>query len=374
MRLLDRYLLRELLVPLGYCLGGFLVFWIAFDLFSEMGAFQQDKLKPLEIAEYYVILTPKLLQEIVMPAALLLALLYALTSHARHHELTAMRAAGVSLWRLCVPYLAVGISFSAFLFLLNEQWMPDSAERADRIRKRHTAAPTGSLDRQWQPDLKFRNDGDDRFWRIRAYNIGTGEMIEPYVEWRLPDGSRRQMLAERGIRSNGVWTFFNVRESVPDPSPDSPKVWEQTNVLAVAEFSETPEQIKSEIKISQLSSIKASKKPQLSIAEILDYKRLHPRLRPRDRALLDTQLHARLAAPWTCLIVVLIAIPFGAPSGRRNVFAGVAASIFICFTYFILQRFSLALGTGGKLPAEIAAWLPNALFGGAGIWLTTRVR
>jgi lipopolysaccharide export system permease protein len=373
MRLLDRYLLRELLIPLSYCLGGFLVFWIAFDLFSEMGAFQQDKLKPLEIAEYYIILTPKLLQEIVMPAALLLALLYALTNHARHQELTAMRAAGVSLWRLCVPYLAVGISCSAFLFLLNEEWLPDSAERAERIRKQHTAAPTGSRDRQWQLDLNFRNDGDDRFWRIRAYNIGTGEMIEPHVEWRLPDGSHRQMLAERGIRSNGVWTFFNVHESVPDPSPDSSKVWEQTNVLAMAEFSETPEQIKSEIKISQLSSIKAAKRPQLSIAEIFDYKRLHPRLRPADRALLDTQLHARLAAPWTCLVVVLIAIPFGAPSGRRNVFAGVAASIFICFTYFILQRFSLALGTGGKLPAEIAAWLPNALFGGAGIWLTARV-
>ena len=374
MRLLDRYLLRELLIPLGYCLGGFLVFWIAFDLFSELGAFQQDKLKPLEIAEYYIIITPRLLQEIVMPAALLLALLYALTNHARHHELTAMRAAGVGLWRLCVPYLAVGISCSAFLFLLNEEWLPDSAERADRIRKQHTPAPAGSRDRQWQPDLKFRNDGDDRSWRIRAYNITTGEMIEPFVEWRLPDGSRRQMFAERGVRSNDVWTFFNVHESVPDPSPDSSKIWEQTNVLVVAEFSETPEQIKSEIKISQLSSIKAAKRPQLSIGEILDYKRLHPRLRPADRALLDTQLHARLAAPWTCLIVVLIAIPFGAPSGRRNVFAGVAASIFICFTYFILQRFSLALGTGGKLPAEIAAWLPNGLFAGVGIWLTARVR
>ena len=52
MRLLDRYLLRELLIPLGYCLGGFLVFWIAFDLFSDLGAFQQEKLKPLEIGEY----------------------------------------------------------------------------------------------------------------------------------------------------------------------------------------------------------------------------------------------------------------------------------------------------------------------------------
>ena len=374
MRLLDRYLLRELLIPLGYCLGGFLIFWIAFDLFSELAAFQQEKLKPPEIALYYLVVTPKLLQEIILPAALLLALLYALTNHARYHELTAMRAAGLSLWRLCVPYLAVGVFFSVLLFLLNEQWMPNNSELAEQIRQRHSAAQSSAADRPWRQDLKFRNDGDDRFWRIRAYNIETGEMIEPHVEWRSPDGSRRQLFAQRGVRSNGVWTFFSVRESVPDPSPDSAQVWEQTNVLAKAEFSETPEQIKSEIKISQLSSVKAAKKVQLSIAEILDYHRLHPRLRQSTRAMLDTQLYAHLAGPWTCLVVVLIAIPFGAPSGRRNVFVGVAASIFICFAYFVLQRFGMALGTGGYLPPLVATWLPNAIFGGAAIWLTTQVR
>jgi len=197
MRLLDRYLLRELLIPLGYCLGGFLVFWIAFDLFSDLGAFQQQKLKPLEIGEYYLALLPKLLQDIVAPAALLLALLYALTNHARHQELTAMRAAGVSLWRLCLPYLAVGLLFSVFLLLLNERWVPNSLEMADQIRQRHVES--NAADRHWQPDLKFHNDRDDRFWHIRSYNLQTGEMLYPYVEWRLPDGSRRQLLAERGI-------------------------------------------------------------------------------------------------------------------------------------------------------------------------------
>jgi lipopolysaccharide export LptBFGC system permease protein LptF len=285
-----------------------------------------------------------------------------------------MRAAGVSLWRLCVPYLAVGVFFSVFLFLLNEQWLPNSPELAEQIRKRHAPASTGVAAPPWQQDLKFRNDGDDRFWLIRAYNVDTGEMIGPYVEWRLADGSRRQLAAERAIRTNGVWTFFNVRESVPDPSPDSPRVWEQTNVLAVAEFSETPEQIKSEIKITQLNSFRAAKKAQLSLAEILLYKRLHPRLRPGTLALLDTQFYAHIAGPWTCLVVVLIAIPFGAPSGRRNVFVGVATSIFICFAFFVLQKIGMALGSGGYLPALAAAWLPNALFGGAGIWLTARVR
>jgi lipopolysaccharide export LptBFGC system permease protein LptF len=87
-----------------------------------------------------------------------------------------------------------------------------------------------------------------------------------------------------------------------------------------------------------------------------------------------TQLQGRIAAPFTCLAVVLIALPFGARSGRHNVFVGVAGSIFICFAYFILQRVSVGLGVAAYLPPVVAAWLPNLLFGGAGIALLSRVR
>jgi len=373
MRLLDRYLLCELLIPLGYCVGGFLIFWISFDLFKELEAFQQEKLAVGEIVKYYFVKTPELLVT-VTPVALLLSLLYALTNHARHHELTAMRAAGVSLWRLCAPYFGVAVFLSVLLQAMNEQWVPDSAELAEQIRKRTKAEQPSAEERQWQDDLTFHNDRENRFWRIRAYHVETGEMRHPYVEWTPADRLLRALAAERGVWTNGAWTFFNVRHLVPGAAPDSPKMWEQTNVLRVVEFSETPEQIKSEIKVSQLSSARAARRVHLTISEILNYKRLHPHLRARDRALLDTQLHARLAAPWTCLIVVLIAIPFGAPSGRRNVFVGVAASIFIGFAYFVLQRIGMALGTGGWVPPLLAAWLPNLLFGGAGVWLTLRVR
>ncbi len=119
MRLLDRYLLRELLIPLGYCLAGFLVFWIAFDLFSELREFQERKLHAGDIAELYLVRAPELLV-VVLPMGLLLALLYTLTDHARHHEITAIRAAGVSMWRLCLPYLGVGLAATFGLFVLNE--------------------------------------------------------------------------------------------------------------------------------------------------------------------------------------------------------------------------------------------------------------
>ena len=99
MRLLDRYLLREFLVPLGFCLGGFLILWIAFDLFGQLHWLQEQGLSVLEIGEYYCFKSPEFLI-LVLPVALLLAMLYTLTNHARHNEITAIRAAGVSLVRL----------------------------------------------------------------------------------------------------------------------------------------------------------------------------------------------------------------------------------------------------------------------------------
>ncbi|MFZ4820074.1 MAG: LptF/LptG family permease, partial [Limisphaerales bacterium] len=104
MRLLDRYLLRELLLPLGVCLSGFTLFWIAFDLLGDMTRFQKAELGLLGVMEFYLWGLPELLNT-TLPIALLLSLLYTLTNHARHHELTAIRAAGISLWRTIVPYL-----------------------------------------------------------------------------------------------------------------------------------------------------------------------------------------------------------------------------------------------------------------------------
>ena len=374
MRLLDRYLLRELLIPLGYCLCGFLIFLVFSDLFTDLADFQKKKLLAWDIAEYYLVKTPERLV-VVVPIALLLALLYALTNHARHHEITAIRAAGVSLWRLCLPYLAVGFLASLGLFALNELWVPESTATAEQILIRRVPLPPGALGRNQIRNLGFTNARDGRKWQIGLYDSETGQMTNPLVILTLRDGSIRWLSAERALRVNGVWTFYNVREYNEAPRSDSlPVPALVTNLLAFPEFSETPEQIKSEIKLANSMALPGTKKADLSLAEIFNYLRLHPRLSRFDHDWLYTKLHGRMAAPWTCLVVVLIAIPFGAASGRRNVFVGVASSILICFIYFVLQQISLALGTSGKLPPWLAGWCPNLAFAITGVCMTARVR
>ncbi|MEO7298819.1 MAG: LptF/LptG family permease [Verrucomicrobiota bacterium] len=373
MRLLDRYLLRELLLPLGYCLGGFLIFWISFDLINQVSQFQKSGLSVKEVAEFYFITSPELLL-VVMPVALLLALLYALTTHARYNEFTAMRAAGVSLWRLSAPYFGVGMIFCVAYLALNELAVPTSVEKSEEILHRHDSGRAPGNDLNWRRDLKFRNARDNRDWWIKSYNLKSSEMQNVVIDWHFSDGTRTVFFAQKGFFFEGIWRFQNVKQLKYSSRDDITSTAIATNELEFSGWAETPALIKSEIKISSLNSRQAVKRPQLSIADILNYMHLHPRLDRTTASLVNTQLHGRIAAPVTCLVVVLIALPFGATSGRRNVFVGVASSIFICFSYFILLRLGLALGTGGWLPGWLAAWLPNILFGGVAIWMTMRVQ
>jgi lipopolysaccharide export system permease protein len=374
MRLLDRYLLRELLVPLGFCLCGFLMLFIFFDLFASLNEFQGKKMVWTDIVEYYVVMTPQMLV-IVLPVALLLALLYTTTSLARYNEITAIRAAGVSLWRLCVPYLGVGIVSSLVLFAMNELWVPDSAAAADEIKQSHTPRPPGSPGRNVYQDTGFVNHHEGRMWQFHLYNTQNGEMTKAItVIWKQPDGSQRWLKAERAVPVPGGWKFEEVREYADNPDAGSqlaPLL--QTNRITFP-FSETLEQVNTTLKLTAGASFLAARKADLSIREIRDYFRLNPDPVASERDNLNTKLQARLATPWTCLVVVLIAIPFGVASGRRNVYVGVASSVLICFIYFILQQFGLIYGMNGRLPAWLAAWLPNLAFSLVALGLAARVR
>lgn len=490
MRLLDRYLLRELLLPLGACLAGFTIFWVAFDLLGELDRFQKAGIGPAGIARYYAIGLPELLNT-TLPVALLLALLYAVTGHARHHELTAIRAAGIGIWRIILPYLAVGLCASGLLYWLNEHVAPDARERQERMLEGKGSA--GIDNTAWRGPVNFENQSASRSWSIASFHppsgelrsvrlllpVGTGARREvgiasarwtngswrlagvterlwrreddpspavretlftpvphiPFtnvvgtwpggafavtntfsnavfvtniitfirtnisfadtsnrIEWSaasydpriaelrgimvrepLRQGAQRQFLADGASWTGSRWAFTNGNEYIFRNNRDREPMW-LPDVERLEELDETPDIIRSELHIAGFNRAKALKRPQLSVREVLDYRRLHPVLKPDVRAWLETQMHARIAAPWTCLVVVIIAVPFSAPSGRRNIFFGVAGSIGLAFMFFVLQRIGFALGQNGAVPPWLGAWLPNIIFSFVGLILTARVR
>jgi lipopolysaccharide export system permease protein len=373
MRLHDRYLFRELLTPLAYCLGGFLIFWIAYFFFTELERIQEYRLGLLDAAEYALAMTPGFFV-MVLPIALLLALLYALTHHARYHELTALRAAGVSLWRLCAPYFVVGILCGGFYFAMNEIAVPACAHWTDEILTRHVPAKANPKVKTHFTNVNFRTAHANRIWYIGEYDYGSQMLVNPNVTWTLPDGSWRVLQASQGEYENGNWIFTNARLFAQTGTGGGLVPLLTTNRLVVTDFAESPREILSNIKMSDVQTLRGSRNADIPLRDLKDYLLLNHDLPANDLNALLTKYYGRFAAPWTCLVVVLIAIPFGAQSGRRNLFFGVAGSIAICFTYFILQQVGMTLGMANHLPPWIGAWLPNLVFAALGTGLILRTR
>ncbi len=373
MRLLARYLLRECLVALAFCFCAFLILLVAGDLVSQLNSLQEKRLKGLEVAQFYLYRLPEFMT-IVLPVSLLLALLYALTNHARHNEITAMRAAGISLWRIGMPYFAIATLCAGTLFFINEWIAPDAAEIAVAIKNQHAKEETGK-NRQIRKNFVFSNAREGRTWHIGWYHRPTGTMRGVALEWRLSDGTTRSIFADRGRFTNGVWQLENVTEMRRAVGPDAVSVKSLTNQLTLPVISETPEVIRSEISVSEkLGDKLGARQADIPLQAIRDYLRLHPNPEPAIQAWLHTKLHGRIAAPVTCFVIVLLALPFAAASGRRNVFVGVASSIVIFFAYYISQQIGFAVAETGRIPAWLGAWLPNLLAAATGIWLLARTR
>ena len=388
MRLLDRYFLRELLIPFVYCLCGLFVFWLTFNLLDDLEDFQKANLAAADVGVYYLHKMPELLA-VVVPVALLLAMMHSLTSHSRHNEFIAARAAGVGVWRFSAVYCVVGLICSALLFWINESWGARDDLSIEALQAQRHAEPGAKHEALWSRKWFFKNHAAGREWMVERYNRHTTEMIGAHVNWRLGKGASGQwngwplsegviidLKAESGRFIEGVWTFKNVWLQRRNPGQTESQSYWETNysLLKAPQFTETPRQLRSQIRISQLKNIQLAKEASVSLREIADYLALHPELSPEERARLDTQYHGRLAQPLRCLVVAFIAIPFGAAAGRRNAFAGVAGSVFLCFVYFVLMRFGLTLGTGGSVPPWLGAWLPNILFSSAAGLMIAKMR
>ena len=108
MRILDRYVLQKFLLPFAYCFAGFIAIWFIFDLSDNLPDFLQGKVGFDVLLEYYQSQIPQIVV-ISLPIGALLALLYSLTAMSRSNEIISMLGAGVSVTRVLVPLIFVGL-------------------------------------------------------------------------------------------------------------------------------------------------------------------------------------------------------------------------------------------------------------------------
>ncbi len=365
MRLLDRYLLREFLLTLVCCLTGFCLLQIVYELFYNFSELLDARPSAALVLRYYAgSLAPNL--DFTLPASLLLATLYTLWQLSRHGELTAMLAGGISLLRIMLPFLAVGLACSAGTIALKETLVPDAALWSENLR----ANGFRPLEREPAENLAYFNARQRRLWIIESIDLLHPQTLHgvKVTEERLDGTLLAEWRARRAEWLDGEWWFFDVTtqrfNTDGNPIGSLQPVPASERGLAMPFGADTPRDMVNEVRPSDY----------LTVRELRKHLRTHPDMSRLARAQKRVDLHLRLAMPWACLIVTFFGIPAGIRSARESVTAGVLLTIGFFFGFYGLTQVGAFLGKRLFLAPWLAAWLSNLVFFAAGIRFLLRVR
>jgi len=163
MRLLDRYVIRNFLQVYFYCIAGFISIWLIFDISDNISTFIDEHVGLLLVFRYYATQVPQVFI-ILLPVSLLLALLFTLGRMSRANEVVSMLTAGVSLPRVLLPLIGMGLLTVAASMALNYSLAP----HAEMARKTFLSETRVHPERYIQGQI-FRNRTDLRTWFIQNF-------------------------------------------------------------------------------------------------------------------------------------------------------------------------------------------------------------
>ncbi len=358
MRLLDRYILRESVKILGLCLIMFIGIYVIVDLFDRLNRYLEARASLETIAQLYLLRMPRIIIE-VLPVAVLLACLLALGAMARNNEVLAMKMGQVGTLRIAMPCLALGLLASLAAWGINEYIAPRASERALNI-ERTDIRKVPAFRTMKDSDIWYRAQGD-RFVHIDLIETQSGIIRGISIFEMSPAGDlvRRIDAQDASWAQATGWVLRNGYQLELTKSPIRITPFRELRVP----LSETP-----------LEFARVARSPEeMSYAQLKEYiNRLVKSGVSATRYVVD--LHAKISIVFVSFIMAILGVSFGLRTGRAGIMIWVGLCIPMGFLYYMLLSVGISLGRGGVLPPLVAPWIPNLVFGTAGIFSLWRLR
>lgn len=361
MKILDKYITKYFILPFLYCLVVFIVLYIIIDLFGHLDEILRQNIRIGILWEYYISMIPLIIMQ-TAPVASLISAIYVLGTLNKYGEITAMRAAGISIYRILMPFIYIGLAITILIFGLSEKILPDSMRKAESIKENYIDnADTGkSFNKKTIFNIALYGK-NNRLIFIDNYdpssNIATGITI---LEQDKKDNVTLKINAHEAKWSDGIWIFSNILMYRLD---------EKGMVAGSPEFFE--EKIINMEKPKDLVS-KGTNYEYMSFMDLHNYIKNFSETSPKLITRLNVDLHQKISIPFASLVVILIGSGFALrvrQRGKATALLGIGMSIVIGFIYYAFMASCIALGKNGALPAILSAHLANIIFGSAGIFL-----
>jgi LPS export ABC transporter permease LptG/LPS export ABC transporter permease LptF len=363
-RILDEYVVREFLNMFFLVLAGFVLLMLVFTFFELIGDILRNHISLKTVGDYLLNLTPSMLYQI-SPLAVLIAVLVTFGVLNRNSEVVAMKATGISLYRLVVPIVSISTVLAVCLFMFDQYYLPQANRRQEALRSTIKGRPSQTF---LQPERKWmvgepRPGEPSRMFYYQFFDLNTGGFanLSVFEFDRSSFAITRRIFAARAFwnASTGSWTFENGWQRDFEGATETN--YQQFKFAAFPEIHEEPGYFTKEARQSQ----------EMSFGQLDGYIR-DLRQSGFDTMRLRVALWHKLAYPLVSIVMAVLAIPFALSMGRRGSLTGIAVAITVALAYWVIEGLFEAMGNVNYLPAALAAWSPDVLFGLTGGYFLLR--
>jgi lipopolysaccharide export system permease protein len=358
-RTLHRYVIREFLKIFGLSLSSLILIYVVVLFFQKLNLFSKHNAPFHLIFMYLLYKIPEVTIQLVLPYAILLAILLTLGTFSRHSEITAMKAGGVSLYRITFPLVLIALMISLLSFLGNEYLVPITSQKTRYL-----------LDVQVRKKESVGFFENFRIWYRNDHRIMNIQLLDPHKRvlngftlYQFDDHFQctKRIDAHEVKWEEGRWWFYDgiVRDfGEGDTTEITP--FEKIEF----DLGEDWESFKTITRNSE----------EMSFGELLTYiRKIQASGYNATRYLVD--LHSKLSTPLLNLIMVLIGIPFALKTSRSGGAAlSIGISVMIGFAYAVIFYIFISLGKSEVLSPFISCWFPTLLFGLAGVLTLMSIR
>ncbi len=358
--ILDDYVLRDFALYLTMIVAAFLMLLLVFTLFELLSDILRNQVSPLTVGEYLLNVVPYFLYN-TTPLSMLLAVLVTFGLLQKSNEITAIKATGISLYRIIVPVLIASTLVAGVLFLSDQLYLPYTNKRQDALRNRIKGKPAQTYlrpERQWM----FGQHSDIYYYQFfdPDRNVFGGVSVFQFDPHTFQITHRITADRAHWSDSMGKWVYEQGWER--SLSGSAIENYRKFDVATYPELAEAPAYFKKEIKQSS----------EMSYDELRRY--IHDLEQSGfDVVRLRVQLQKKIAYPLITLVMAILAIPFALSAGKRSAIAGIATAIGIGVVYWTISGLFEAMGNLSQLPPAVAAWSPDLVFGFIGGYLILRM-
>lgn len=361
MRILDKYIIKELLGPFIFGIASFSSVFIGTGTMLKIAQYvTQYGASFTSVIKLFMYSLPGIVV-LTFPMSMLLASLLAFGRLSGSSEITAMRSGGISFYRLATPVFIIALLVSVFAVFFNELVVPQSNVAYNDVINNEIKKGATTLKSQEHIIIKDVKDGAlQRLTYARKFEESNSTMYAVSIEEFDHDNLVRVENAETAVWQDNHWIMQNgiIHDLTAEGNLERVMHFDQQ----IMPVTKTPKAISSEQKKPEEMTIKELKQ-QIQILQ-KEYV---------TSSIYEVELQERIAIPVASFVFALIGTPLGLQPNRSSSSIGLGLSIIIIFIYYTIMAVMTSLGNGGAVSAVVAAWLANIIFIIVGCLLVRKV-